>query len=139
MLVYKAGIKDHEVSNLLTSSNASWDLDALSKAMKDRMVEGFGSRRRDDKDKNHKIKMPENSGRGLKLAINNFIQFLSLLSISALLIASVGLANSLLSYLNDKYISIAIKKAIGMKNSKIKLIYYCELFFLLIIFEIILS
>ena len=86
-----------------------------------------------NKDKNHKIKMPENSGRGLKLAINNFIQFLSLLSISALLIASIGLANSLLSYLNDKYISIAIKKAIGMKNSKIKLIYYCELFFLLII------
>ena len=86
-----------------------------------------------NKDKNHKIKMPENFGRGLKLAINNFIQFLSLLSISALLIASVGLANSLLSYLNDKYISIAIKKAIGMKNSKIKLIYYCELFFLLII------
>ena len=86
-----------------------------------------------NEDKNHKIKMPENSGRGLKLAINNFIQFLSLLSISALLIASVGLANSLLSYLNDKYISIAIKKAIGMKNSKIKLIYYCELFFLLII------
>ena len=84
-------------------------------------------------DKNHKIKMPENSGRGLKLAINNFIQFLSLLSISALLIASVGLANSLLSYLNDKYISIAIKKAIGMKNTKIKFIYYCELFFLLII------
>ena len=86
-----------------------------------------------NEDKNHKIKMPKNSGRGLKLAINNFIQFLSLLSISALLIASVGLANSLLSYLNDKYISIAIKKAIGMKNSKIKLIYYCELFFLLII------
>ena len=86
-----------------------------------------------NKDKNHKIKMPENSGRGLKLAINNFIQFLSLLSISALLIASVGLANSLLSYLNDKYISIAIKKAIGMKNTKIKFIYYCELFFLLII------
>ena len=86
-----------------------------------------------NKDKNHKIKMPENSGRGLKLSINNFIQFLSLLSISALLIASVGLANSLLSYLNDKYISIAIKKAIGIKNSKIKLIYYCELFFLLII------
>ena len=86
-----------------------------------------------NEDKNHKIKIPENSGRGLKLAINNFIQFLSLLSISALLIASVGLANSLLSYLNDKYISIAIKKAIGMKNSKIKLIYYCELFFLLII------
>ncbi len=87
-------------------------------------------------DKNHKIKMPENSGRGLKLAINNFIQFLSLLSISALLISSVGLANSLLSYLNDKYISIAIKKAIGMKNSKIKLIYYCELFFLLIILSL---
>ena len=89
-----------------------------------------------NEDKNHKIKMPENSGRGLKLAINNFIQFLSLLSISALLIASVGLANSLLSYLNDKYISIAIKKAIGMKNSKIKLIYYCELFFLLIILSL---
>lgn len=89
-----------------------------------------------NEDKNHKIKMPENSGRGLKLAINNFIQFLSLLSISALLIASVGLANSLLSYLNDKYISIAIKKAIGMKNFKIKLIYYCELFFLLIILSL---
>ncbi len=86
-----------------------------------------------NQDKNHKIKMPKNSGRGVKLAINNFIQFLSLLSISALFIASVGLANSLLSYLNDKYVSIAIKKAIGMKNSKIKSIYYCELFFLLII------
>ena len=45
-----------------------------------------------NEDQNHKIKMPENSGRGLKLAINNFIQFLSLLSISALLIASVGLS-----------------------------------------------
>ncbi len=89
-----------------------------------------------NEDKNHKIKMPENSGRGLKLVINNFVQFLSLLSISALLIASVGLANSLLSYLNDKYLSIAIKKAIGMKSSKIKMIYYCELFSLLIVLSL---
>ncbi len=88
------------------------------------------------KDKNSKVKLPKSSARGLKLVINNFTQFLSLLSISALLIASVGLANSLLSYLNDKSTQIAIKKAIGISNSKIKLIYYSQLLILLIILSI---
>ena len=75
-------------------------------------------------DKNHTIKLPKHSGRGLKIILNNFAQFLSLLSISALLIAAVGIANSFLSYLNEKYTSIAIKKSLGLKNIELKYIYF---------------
>ena len=80
---------------------------------------------------NLNIKLPSSSGRGLKIIISNFSQFLSLLSISALLISGVGIANSFLSYLNEKYISIAIKKSLGINNFELKCLYLFQIFMLL--------
>ena len=45
-------------------------------------------------DQKVKIRYPENSASGLKRIINNFSQFLSLVSISAMLIAGIGIANT---------------------------------------------
>ena len=48
------------------------------------------------------ITYPENSAGGLRRIIDNFSQFLSLVSISAMLIAGIGIANTLLSFINQK-------------------------------------
>ncbi len=80
-----------------------------------------------------KLRYPENSASGLKRIINNFSQFLSLVSISAMLIAGIGVANTLLSFINQNNMSIAVKKALGFFAVNIKTIYYLQLFFLLFI------
>ncbi len=79
------------------------------------------------------IRYPENSAGGLRRIINNFSQFLSLVSISAMLIAGIGIANTLLSFINQKSSSIAIQKAIGIFSGNIKAIYYIQLAILLVI------
>ena len=64
-------------------------------------------------DQKVKIRYPENSASGLKRIINNFSQFLSLVSIGAMLIAGIGIANTLLSFINQNNMSIAVRKAVG--------------------------
>ena len=82
-------------------------------------------------EKKAQIRYPENSASGLKRIINNFSQFLSLVSISAMLIAGIGIANTLLSFINQKNSSIAVQKALGILSRDIKQIYYLELVILL--------
>ena len=82
------------------------------------------------------IMYPENSAGGLRRIIDNFSQFLSLVSISAMLIAGIGIANTLLSFINQKNSSIAIQKAIGIFSGNIKIIYYIQLAILLIIISV---
>ena len=84
-----------------------------------------------------KIRYPENSAGGIKRIIDNFSQFLSLVSISAMLIAGIGIANTLLSFINQKNSSIAVQKAIGINSVNIKTIYYLQLF--IILFSLIFS
>ena len=60
-----------------------------------------------------RLRYPENSASGLRRVIDNFSQFLSLISISAMLIAGIGIANTLLSFINQSNMSIAVKKALG--------------------------
>ena len=79
------------------------------------------------------LRYPENSASGLKRIINNFSQFLSLVSISAMLIAGIGIANTLLSFINQNNMSIAVRKAVGFFSVDIKKIYYLQLLILLII------
>ncbi len=74
-----------------------------------------------------RIRYPENSAGGIKRIIDNFSQFLSLVSISAMLIAGIGIANTLLSFINQKNSSIAVQKAIGIFSGNIKTIYYLQL------------
>ena len=83
-------------------------------------------------DQKVKLRYPENSASGLKRIINNFSQFLSLVSISAMLIAGIGIANTLLSFINQNNMSIAVRKAVGFYSANIKTLYYLQLFILLL-------
>ena len=89
-----------------------------------------------EEDKKVSLRYPENSASGLKRVINNFSQFLSLVSISAMLIAGIGIANTLLSFINQNNMSIAVRKALGFNSFSIKAIYYLQLFILLSVISI---
>ena len=78
-----------------------------------------------------------NSAGGIKRIIDNFSQFLSLVSISAMLIAGIGIANTLLSFINQKNSSIAVQKAIGINSGNIKTIYYLQLLISLIFISLV--
>ncbi|MDC1485714.1 ABC transporter permease [Pelagibacteraceae bacterium] len=84
-------------------------------------------------DQKVKLRYPENSASGLKRIINNFSQFLSLVSISAMLIAGIGIANTLLSFINQNNMSIAVRKAVGFYSGNIKTLYYLQLLILLLV------
>ncbi len=88
-------------------------------------------------DQKVKLRYPENSASGIKRIINNFSQFLSLVSISAMLIAGIGIANTLLSFINRNNMSIAVRKAIGFYSDNIKTLYYVQLFILLFIISVV--
>ena len=88
-------------------------------------------------DEKVKLRYPENSASGLKRIINSFSQFLSLVSISAILIAGIGIANTLLSFINQNNMSIAVRKAVGFHSDNIKNLYYLQLLILLFIITII--
>ncbi len=88
-------------------------------------------------DQKVKLRYPENSASGIKRIINNFSQFLSLVSISAMLIAGIGIANTLLSFINKNNMSIAVRKAIGFYSGNIKTLYYLQLFILLFIITVV--
>ena len=83
------------------------------------------------------LRYPENSASGLKRIINNFSQFLSLVSISAMLIAGIGIANTLLSFINQNNMSIAVRKAVGFLSTNLKAIYHLQLLILLSIITLI--
>ena len=78
-----------------------------------------------------RLRYPENSASGLRRIIDNFSQSLSLVSISAMLIAGIGIANTLLSFINQSNMSIAVRKALGFFSLNIKTIYYLQLLILL--------
>ena len=60
----------------------------------------------------------------LKRVIGNFSTiFYSLVSISAMLIAGIGIANTLLSFINQNNLSIAVRKALGFYSGNIKKLY----------------
>ncbi len=88
-------------------------------------------------DQKVKLRFPKNSASGLKRIINNFSQFLSLVSISAMLIAGIGIANTLLSFINQNNMSIAVRKAVGFYSGNIKTLYYLQLLILLFIITVI--
>ncbi len=88
-------------------------------------------------DQKVKLRYPKNSASGIKRIINNFSQFLSLVSISAMLIAGIGIANTLLSFINQNNMSIAVRKAVGFYSGNIKMLYYLQLFILLFIITVV--
>ena len=53
-------------------------------------------------DKTIKIRTPRDGSQNLRRAINNFFHFLSLVSVSAMFIAGIGISNTFLSFINKK-------------------------------------
>jgi putative ABC transport system permease protein len=88
-------------------------------------------------DQKVKLRYPENSASGIKRIINNFSQFLSLVSISAMLIAGIGIANTFLSFINQNNMSIAVRKAVGFYSGNIKTLYYLQLLILLFVITVV--
>ena len=84
-------------------------------------------------EKKVRLRYHEKSDGPLKRIIDNFSQFLSLVSISAMLIAGIGIANTLLSFINQNNMSIAVKKSLGFSQKDIKIVYYLQLLILLFI------
>src|SRR5210317_1317566 len=82
-------------------------------------------------EKKVRLRYHEKSDGPLKRIIDNFSQFLSLVSISAMLIAGIGIANTLLSFINQNNMSIAVKKSLGFFSKDIKIVYYLQLLILL--------
>ena len=73
-------------------------------------------------------RVPGESGRSLNRIIDNFSNFLNLVSVSAMIIAGIGISNTLLSFVNQRNTSIAVKKSIGFSSNFIQLMYFYELF-----------
>jgi len=87
-------------------------------------------------DKTIKIRTPRVGSQNLRRAINNFFHFLSLVSVSAMFIAGIGISNTFLSFINKKILSIAIQKSLGFFSRTIQLIYFYEILLILFITSI---
>tara|TARA_B110000438_G_scaffold61204_1_gene61466 strand:+ start:2175 stop:4709 length:2535 start_codon:yes stop_codon:yes gene_type:complete len=77
-------------------------------------------------------RLPGQSGRSLGRIIDNFSNFLNLVSVSAMIIAGIGISNTLLSFVNQRNTSIAVKKSIGFSSNFIQLMYFYEIILILI-------
>ena len=87
-------------------------------------------------EKTIKIRTPRDGSQNLRRAINNFFHFLSLVSVSAMFIAGIGISNTFLSFINKKILSIAIQKSLGFFSRTIQLIYFYEILLILFITSI---
>jgi len=77
-------------------------------------------------------KLPKDSTENLGSLIDNFFNFLNLVSVSAMIIAGIGISNTLLSFINQRNTSIAIKKSLGFSSATIQLIYFYEILIVLL-------
>ena len=87
-------------------------------------------------DKAVETRLPQDSGQSLRRTIDNFSNFLNLVSVSAMIIAGIGISNTLLSFVNQRNISIAVKKSLGFSSKVIQLIYFYEIILILIVTSI---
>ena len=83
-----------------------------------------------------KTRLPGQSGRRLSSVIDNFSNFLNLVSVSAMVIAGIGISNTLLSFVNQSNTSIAVKKSIGFSSSFIQIMYFYEIMLILVLTSI---
>ena len=82
-------------------------------------------------------RLPGESGRSLSRVIDNFSNFLNLISVSAMIIAGIGISNTLLSFVNQNNTSIAVKKSIGFSSSFIQTMYFYEIMLILILTSVV--
>jgi len=87
-------------------------------------------------DKSIRVRLPQDSAQNLRRIIDNFSNFLNLVSVSAMIIAGIGISNTLLSFINQRNTSIAIKKSLGFSSKTIQFIYFYEILMVLFVSSI---
>lgn len=65
----------------------------------------------------------ENASPQIRRFVNNIVQFLTLVGLSALLIGGIGVANGMRAYLDTRISMIALFKALGMTRRQIRLVF----------------
>ena len=84
-----------------------------------------------------RLRFPENTSNFLQRTLNNFSNFLSLISLTAILISGIGIANTIIAFINQNQTSIAVQKSLGLSSRMIQLIYGYQILFLTFILCII--
>ena len=70
-----------------------------------------------------RLRFPENTSNFLQRTLDNFSNFLSLISLTAILISGIGIANTIIAFINQNQTSIAVQKSLGLSSRMIQLIY----------------
>ena len=84
-----------------------------------------------------RLRFPENTSNFLQRTLDNFSNFLSLISLTAILISGIGIANTIIAFINQNQTSIAVQKSLGLTSRIIQLIYGYQILFLTFILCII--
>ena len=77
-----------------------------------------------------RLRFPENTSNFLQRTLDNFSNFLSLISLTAILISGIGIANTIIAFINQNQTSIAVQKSLGLSSRMIQLIYGYQILFL---------
>ncbi|MDA8668542.1 hypothetical protein N9M26_02675 [Alphaproteobacteria bacterium] len=83
-----------------------------------------------------RVRFPENTTNFLQRTLDNFANFLSLISLAAILIAGIGIANTVIAYINQNYNSIAVQKSLGLQTSIIQGILGYQIFTMTLIISL---
>jgi putative ABC transport system permease protein len=83
-----------------------------------------------------RVRFPENTTNFLQRTLDNFANFLSLISLAAILIAGIGIANTVIAYINQNYNSIAVQKSLGLQTSIIQGILGYQIFAITLIISL---
>jgi putative ABC transport system permease protein len=84
-----------------------------------------------------RVRFPENTTNFIQRTLDNFANFLSLISLAAILIAGIGISNTVIAYINQNYNAIAVQKSLGLNSRIIQGILGYQIFFITLIICII--
>ena len=82
------------------------------------------------------IQYPENTSNFIQRTLDNFANFLSLISLAAILIAGIGISNTVIAYINQNYNAIAVQKSLGLSTRIIQFILGYQIFFITLFISI---
>jgi putative ABC transport system permease protein len=80
-----------------------------------------------------RVRFPENTTNFIQRTLDNFANFLSLISLAAILIAGIGISNTVIAYINQNYNAIAVQKSLGLNTKIIQGILGYQIFFITLV------
>ncbi len=123
-LINKSGFENLKVNNLGSFVNHKYKM--LNKDVQQEIPDYITN------DEDLTIKFPKDVSSNLKMTIENFIFFLTIVSASAILISGIGLKNSLFSFFSNNQLKIAIYKSLGLNSKNVKTLYCFQILVILV-------